>query len=81
MANIGRPMRNASVTRAPKFQEAFPQSPTGILSESKIIELRDLLGYGNKFHHDTNAALKMEQINEQELLNFCKRTPKFTSRS
>jgi len=51
------------------------------LSESNIIELRDLLDHGNKFHHDTNFALKTEQINDQELLNFCKRTLKFTIRS
>jgi len=51
------------------------------LSESNIIELRDLLDYGNKFHHDTNAAWETEQINDQELLNFCERTLKFTSRS
>lgn len=56
-------------------------TPTEILSESNIIELRDLLDYGNKFHHDTNAAWETEQINDQELLNFCGRTLKFTSRS
>jgi wobble nucleotide-excising tRNase len=56
-------------------------TPSEILSESNIIELRDLLDYGNKFHHDTNAAWETEQINDQELLNFRERTLKFTSRS
>ena len=52
-----------------------------ILDDSNITELRDLLDYGNKFHHDTNAAWETEHISDQELLNFCERTLRFTRRS
>lgn len=52
-----------------------------ILDAQNVTELRDLLDYANKFHHDTNAAWETEQINDQELLNFCERTLRFTRRN
>jgi hypothetical protein len=45
-----------------------------------IIELRDLLDYANRFHHDTNAAWETETINDQELLDFSMRTLTFARR-
>lgn len=45
-----------------------------ILSQVDTTELRALLDYANRFHHDTNAAWETEVINDQELLQFCQRT-------
>lgn len=56
-------------------------SPNPILNTNDINELRDLLDYANRFHHDTNAAWQTEQINDQELIQFCRRTLAFTRRS
>jgi wobble nucleotide-excising tRNase len=55
-------------------------TPAEILAAADIIELRDLLDYANKFHHETNAAWETEAINDQELLDFCKRTLAFAQR-
>ena len=33
--------------------------------------------YGNKFHHDSNPTWQTEIINDQELLDFSKRTISF----
>lgn len=52
-----------------------------ILAQTDITELRNLLDYANRFHHDTNAAWETEAINDRELSNFCSRTLKFTQRS
>lgn len=54
---------------------------TQVLNSSDISELRELLGYANRFHHDTNAAWQTEVINDIELLEYSKRTLKFTSKS
>jgi wobble nucleotide-excising tRNase len=53
---------------------------TPILRQPDADELRDLLDYANKFHHDTNLAYQTEQINDQQLLDFSQRTLAFTSR-
>jgi hypothetical protein len=45
-----------------------------LLNAADITELRDLLDYANKFHHDTNAAWETELINDQQLVHFCGRT-------
>ena len=55
-------------------------TPREILSAGDITELRDLLEYANKFHHDTNPAWETEIINDQMLLQFAKRTLKFAKR-
>lgn len=52
-----------------------------VLGETDIVELRDLLDYANRFHHDTNTAWKAENINDQELLGFCRRTLAFASKN
>lgn len=56
-------------------------APSQILTQDDIVELRDLLDYANKFHHDTNAAWETEAINDQELSHFCSRTLLFTCRN
>lgn len=50
-----------------------------IMSQTNVDELRALLDYANKFHHDTNPAWETEHINDQELRDFCERTLAFTS--
>ena len=52
-----------------------------ILSEGDIDELKNLLEYANKFHHDTNPAWETEAINDQALQHFCERTLKFARRT
>ena len=51
-----------------------------ILSSTDRTELRDLLDYGNRFHHDTNPAWQTVTINDHELLAFARRTLEFTRR-
>jgi wobble nucleotide-excising tRNase len=51
-----------------------------ILGTADIAELRDLLDYANKFHHDTNAAWETETINDSQLVHFCQRTLNFARR-
>ena len=51
-----------------------------IMSADNVTELRDLLDYVNKFHHDTNPAWETEIINDQQLAHFCERTLRFTRR-
>ena len=43
-------------------------------------ELRELLDYANRFHHDTNAAWRTAAINDRELLGFAERTVAFALR-
>ena len=52
-----------------------------ILSGTDITELQNILDYANKFHHDTNSAYLTEAINDQELLDFSKRTIQFIRRN
>lgn len=52
-----------------------------ILSEANIKELKQLLGYANRFHHDTNPAWQTESINDTELVGYAERTLKFCSRN
>ena len=52
-----------------------------ILSAVDIQELREILDYANEFHHDTNPAYQTQNINSQELTDFCRRTLAFTQRS
>ena len=55
-------------------------TPNEILSSTDHAELRALLDYANRFHHDTNAAYQTEIINDQELLDFARRTIAFAQR-
>lgn len=51
-----------------------------LLGQTDIDELRGLLAYANRFHHDTNAAYETEAINDQELTHFCGRVLAFAKR-
>ncbi|MGZ2433768.1 wobble nucleotide-excising tRNase [Rhizobium pisi] len=51
-----------------------------ILSQGDITELEALKDYGNRFHHDSNAAWQTAVINDQELTGFCRRTLAFARR-
>lgn len=53
-------------------------APNEILDQQRTIELRNLIEYANRFHHDTNAAWETEAISDGELLNFVQRTLAFT---
>lgn len=52
-------------------------TPQQILDRATTDELRDLIEYANRFHHDTNAAWETEVINDAELLGFVQRTLAF----
>lgn len=51
-----------------------------VLAQNDIAELRTLLNYGNRFHHDSNPAWQVEAINDAELTDFATRTIVFASR-
>jgi hypothetical protein len=51
-----------------------------ILDEDDTRELRALVEYANRFHHDTNPAWETERINDAELLDFVRRTLNFAKR-
>lgn len=51
-----------------------------ILSAADIAELKALLEYANRFHHDTNPAWQTAIINDAELADFSHRTLLFSSR-
>ena len=52
--------------------------PDQIMSPPATAELRALLDYANRFHHDTNPAWETATINDSELNHFCNRTLNFT---
>lgn len=51
-----------------------------ILSQSDIVELRNLTEFANRHHHNTNPAYLTQQINDAELLDFARRTLAFAKR-
>jgi wobble nucleotide-excising tRNase len=51
-----------------------------LLNSTDIPELRDLLDYANRFHHDSNPTCDTELINDQQLAGFCRRTFSFIRR-
>lgn len=55
--------------------------PQQILNQNDTAELRALLAYANRFHHDTNPTYQTEHINDAELTNFATRTLAFIRRS
>lgn len=54
--------------------------PDEILSSADTVELRAILDYANKFHHDTNPAYETEQIHDITLEDFARRTLAFARR-
>lgn len=55
-------------------------TPQEILSAQVTQELRDLVEYANRFHHDTNPAWETELINDGELRGFVNRALRFARR-
>lgn len=55
-------------------------TPNEILSQADVDELRDLVDYGNLFHHDTNPAWETEVVNSTLLEGFVRRTLEFAKR-
>ena len=55
-------------------------TPREMLKTQDLSEVRDLVEYANKFHHDTNAAWETEIINDGELRGFVERTLNFARR-
>jgi len=51
-----------------------------ILDAATTQELRDLIEYANRFHHDTNPAWETVVINDGELRGFVRRTLAFAKR-
>jgi hypothetical protein len=51
-----------------------------ILSAADIQELRDILEYANRFHHDTNPAWESEAVNSGELTGFVTRVLAYVRR-
>lgn len=56
-------------------------TPNQILTPADTLELRSLLDYANRYHHDTNPTYQTENINDAELTNFATRTLAFIRRS
>jgi wobble nucleotide-excising tRNase len=55
--------------------------PREIMSVANARELRAILDFANRYHHDTNAAYATELINDAELSDFARRTLAFIKRS
>jgi AAA domain len=51
-----------------------------ILDAADTVELRNIVEYANRFHHDTNRAWETEHINDAQLLGFVQRTLDFVRR-
>lgn len=52
-----------------------------ILNLADTVELRAVLDFANRYHHDTNPTYQTENINDAELANFASRTLAFIRRS
>jgi len=52
-----------------------------ILDAQDLQELRDIVEYANRFHHDTNPAWETAVVNDAELLQFTNRALRFARRS
>ena len=57
-------------------EQRFGQ-PDEILNPAATQELREIVEYANRFHHDENAAWETEMINDGELRGFVERTLRF----
>ncbi|MDN5540701.1 AAA family ATPase, partial [Comamonas sp.] len=55
-------------------------TPSQILGQADIMELRMLLDYANLFHHDSNPAWATQAINDQALVSYAQRTLNFARR-
>jgi hypothetical protein len=59
-------------------REAAAGNP--IMDAASVRELRALLDYANRYHHDTNRAYATELINDAELSDFTRRALRFIKR-
>jgi len=66
----------------PFVEESRRRLGTGnqIMGPQDTAELRALLDFANRYHHDTNQAYQTEAINDRELTDFAERTLKFATR-
>jgi len=48
-----------------------------VLDSATAQQLRELVDYANRFHHDTNPAWETEAINDAELRDFVERALAF----
>ena len=55
-------------------------SPQEVMNEASARELRAILDYANRYHHDTNTAYATELINDAALADFTRRTLAFIRR-
>lgn len=55
-------------------------TPQQILNATDIQELRDIVEYANRFHHDTNPAWQTEVVNSAALTGFVARVLAFVKR-
>jgi wobble nucleotide-excising tRNase len=56
-------------------------TPQQILNPVDLVELRDLVEYANRFHHDTNRAWETETINDGALTGWVRRALGFATRA
>ena len=49
-----------------------------VLDAARVQELGDILGYANRFHHDTNKVYETEVVNDGQLLDLVRRTLAWT---
>jgi wobble nucleotide-excising tRNase len=56
-------------------------TPNEILNAADNVELRDLLDFANRYHHDTNAAWETAAINDQALTHYAARVLAFAQRA
>ena len=73
----GRPLGRQFISKC--FERL--DSDDEILSSSQLTELKGLLEFSSKHHHDTNSAWESETIVDAELQSYVKRTLKFTGPS
>ena len=52
-------------------------TPDEVLASTRTQELREIVEYANRFHHDTNPAWETELINRTELSGFVGRAMSF----
>lgn len=55
-------------------------TPREIMSAANAQELRAILDYANRYHHDTNLTYATVLINDAELTDFVRRTLAFMRR-
>ena len=51
-----------------------------VLNEGDVRELRELIRFGNRYHHDTNISWETEPISDSELSTYVGRVMRFTRR-